>query len=160
MDTQKTYSLEDAHVEFAKRSNGRVWELLDKPDRTEDEDEEMVLDAHASLYHWSFAGTEVHRQRGEWMIARVYTVLGEADQALKHANRCLELTERYKEKMRDFDVAYAHEGISRALALKGNREEAREYLDLARSAGEKISGDEDKEIFMGDLNGGEWYGIK
>ena len=160
MDESKTYTLDDAQLEFAKRTNGRVWQLLDKPDRTEAENEEMILAAHASLYHWLFAGAEAHRQRGEWMIARVYTALGEADQALKHARRCLELTEKHRDKMQDFDLAYAYEGLSRAFALNGNQEEAQKYLKMARSAGESISNQEDKEIFLGDLNSGNWYGIE
>jgi hypothetical protein len=159
MDEPQTYTLDDAQLEFAKRTNGRVWELLEKPDRTEAENEEMILAAYASLYHWLFAGAEAHRQRGEWMIAHVYTVLKEAEQALKHARRCLELTEKYRDKMKDFDIAYAYEGIARAYALGGDREKAAKFSAMARSAGESISNEEDKRIFAGDLKGGEWYGI-
>jgi tetratricopeptide (TPR) repeat protein len=156
----KRYSIDEAHKEFAKQTNGQVWGLLDKPDRTAAEDEQMLLAAYASLYHWTYAGTEVHRQRGEWMLARVYTVLGDADSARQHAQRCIELTEQFPEKMEDFDIAYAYEGLARANALSGAREQAQKYLALAQAAGSKISNQESKDIFTGDINGGDWYGVK
>jgi hypothetical protein len=160
MSDVEKYTLEEAHKEFAKRINGQVWKLLEKAERTEAEDEEMVLAAYACLYHWSYAGTEVNRQRGEWLIARVYTILGEAALALQHARRFLELTEEYRGQMKDFDIAYAYEGMARANALGGDRATARQYLDMAEAAGKAIADAEDKEIYTGDLNGGAWYGIR
>jgi tetratricopeptide (TPR) repeat protein len=160
MSATERYTLEEAQIEFAKRTNGQVWKLLEKTDRTPAEDEEMECAAFASLYHWLQAGTQVHHQRGEWLIAHVYTILGEAESALKHANRCLELTEAYKNQMEDFDIAYAYEGMARANALSGNIEAAEKFLGLAESAGEEISDAESKKIFMGDLNSGAWHGIK
>lgn len=159
MSSEERYTLEEAHKEFAKRTNGQVWKLLEKTDRTPAEDEEMEYAALASLYHWLRAGTQVHHQRGEWLIAHVCTVLGEAESAMKHANRCLELTEAYKNQMEDFDIAYAYEGMARANALSRNRDVAEKFLGMAQSAGEEISDAESKKIFMGDLNSGAWYGI-
>jgi len=160
MSEVEKYTLEEAHKEFAKRTNGQVWKLLEKAERTDMEDEEMVLAAYACLYHWLDAGTEVNRQRGEWLIARVHTVLGEAAVALQHARRCLELTEAYRDLMKDFDIAYAYEGMARANALGGDRGLARRYLEMAEAAGAAIADAEDKEIYMGDLRAGAWYGIR
>ena len=66
-----------------------VWDLLEKPDRSLAEDDEMLHGAHASRYHWGVAGEPVHWARGEWQCARVYAVLGRAEPALHHAGRCL-----------------------------------------------------------------------
>jgi tetratricopeptide (TPR) repeat protein len=159
MSSVERYTLEEAQKEFAKRTNGQVWKLLEKTDRTPPEDEEMEYAAFASLYHWLQAGTQVHHQRGEWLIAHVYTILGQAESAMKHANRCLELTEAHKNQMEDFDIAYAYEGMARANALSGNREVAKKYLELAESAGDEISNAESKNIFVSDLNSGPWHGI-
>ena len=160
MSEVEKYTLEEAHKEFAKRTNGQVWQLLEKPERSQAEDEEMVLAAYACLYHWLYAGTEANRQRGEWLIARVHTVLGEDAHALQHARRCLELSEAYRDQMKDFDIAYAYEGMARANALGGDRATARQYLEKAEAAGRAIADPEDKEIFMGDLEGGAWYGLR
>lgn len=160
MFNDERLTLEEAHLTFAKKINGRVWELLDKQERTSQEDEEMVYAAHASCYHWLHAGTEMNHQRGEWMIARVYTVLEMPEAALQHAQRCLELTDDFKELMQDFDFAFAFEGAARANALVGNTEAAHLYLHKAEEAGNKIQNDEDRKIFFDDLNSGKWFGIK
>jgi hypothetical protein len=160
MSDKETYTVEEAHELFAKRLNGEVWRLLEKPNRTPADDERMATAAFASLYHWLHVGDEVNQQRGEWLIARVYTVLADAYLAKKHSSRCLELTEAFMDKMTDFDIAFAYEGIARAHALDGNVDEAEKFLQLAEKAGNEISESESKEIFMGDLHGGDWYGVR
>ena len=41
MSEEKTYSESEAQRLFAVRFHGKVWELLEKPDRTKQEDELM-----------------------------------------------------------------------------------------------------------------------
>jgi hypothetical protein len=57
----------------------------------------MVNRAHASAYHWSVAPEcqPENLARSDWLIARVYSVVGRAEPALAHAGRCLELCERH-----------------------------------------------------------------
>lgn len=160
MDEVKTYTLEEAHKHFARTLNGKAWELLQKSERTQEEDELMVYTAYASGYHWLEAGTELHHQRAEWLIAHVYAELGLMEAALRHAERCLELTQEFSGLMKDFDRAYAYEGMARASALAGNREEALKYIELAQENGQAISGEEDRKIFMDDFKGGKWIGMK
>ena len=159
MDTEPRYSLDQANLVFAKKFNGRVWELLEKEERSLEEDEEMVLAAYASYYHWLHAGGGAHRQRSEWLLARVYTVLGQPAQAIVHAQRCLSLTEEQRHLLQDFDVAYAYEAMARAYALSGDKEQAEEYRHTAEAAGKRIADSEDSRIFQGDLAAGEWYGV-
>ena len=160
MNETKTYTLEEAHLPFAKMLNGVVWKLLENPDRSPHDNELMLYAAHASCYHWLQAGTTVEHQRSEWLIAHVYTELGMADAALRHATRCLELTNESADLIKDFDSAYAYEGIARANALARNRDEALKYIQLAEESGQAISNDEDKSIFLGDFNGGNWHGLR
>lgn len=160
MSQMEKYTLSEAHMEFGKRLNGRVWDLLGRDKRTAAEDEEMVFAAYASHYHWLQVGTEVNQQRGEWLMARVHTVLGEVDLALKHAHRCFELTEAFKDQMADFDIAYAFEGLARANALAGDAGKSRKYLKLAEAAGDEIENAESKEIFALDIESGNWFGIR
>jgi hypothetical protein len=160
MNDQEKYTLDEAHEFFAKRLNGEVWELLNKSDRTIEECERMVFAAFASHYHWLHAGSVVNRQRGEWLIARVYTVLEDAYLADMHATRCLELTREFKAKMSDFDVAYAYEGVARARALGGDLEGTKKYLSLAEKAGNEIADSKDRGYFLGDFKGGKWFGIR
>jgi hypothetical protein len=66
----------------------------------------------------------------------------------------------YPDLMADFDIAYAYEAQARALALSGEMNEAEAHLENAQAAGEAIADEQDREIFMGDLEGGEWFGLR
>ena len=161
MSDERSFSELEAELFFAKRFNGKTWELLDKQERSQEENELMVEYAHASLAHWRVAGTGVHLQRGVWMLARVYTVLGNASLALQHASRCLGLTEQYRDQLADFDFAFAYECMARARALAGDRLEAQKYVEMAEKAGASIQEEEeDRQVFFDDFNGGDWFGVK
>ena len=153
---QPDFDAESAHKHFAPRLNVECWNLLDKDDRTKAEDHRMLLAAFASCYHWLHAGSKVNQQRGEWLIARVYASLGEAENCLKHALRCMAWTDQADDEYLDFDFAYAHEMLARGYALTGNLEQARKYHALAVELGNKIAGEKDREIFLSDLAWGEW----
>jgi hypothetical protein len=160
MDDVKTFTLEEAQQHFAKALNGKVWELLEKPDRSKAEDELMIYAAHASCYHWLIVGTGLHHQRAEWLISHVFAELGMASPALGHASRCLELANELPHLMQDFDWAYAYEAVARANALAGNQEEASRSIQKAEELGRAIANDEDKRIFLADLESGNWVGLK
>ena len=160
MDETRTYTVQEAHKHFAQSTNGRVWELLQKHNRSSAENDEMLYDAYACAYHWKFAGSAVHQQRGEWLISRVHIVLGHGAEALRHAQRCFELTEANRELMQDFDISYAFEGMARAQAMLGDEKIAKEFYELAQQAGNAIADGEDRSIFMGDFYGGDWFGLK
>lgn len=157
---QPEFNLSQAHQHFARQTNSEVWELLSKPQRTPAEDERMIHAAHTSLYHWLHAGNVVNEQRGLWLLSRVYTVLKHPRQALYYANRCLELTRQHHARMKDFDIAYAHEAVARANALAGNLEAGKTHLKQALEAGEAISNPEDRNWFEVDLNNGDWYSLR
>src|SRR5579872_350316 len=89
-----------------------VWTLMEKPQRTQEEDDTMIHATHASRYHWGLVGAPANLARGEWQVARVYTLLGRTEPALYHARRCLEICEQHG--IGDFDIAFAHEALARA----------------------------------------------
>jgi len=160
MAEPSSYTLAEAQLHFAKNLNGKVWELFGKADRSKAEDELMIHAAHASCYHWLMAGTELHHQRAEWLISHVYAERGIVDSAYRHASRCLELTNAFPDLMMDFDKAYAMEGMARVHALAGHRDLALQFLETAEESGRAIGNAEDRNIFLGDLNGGNWHGLR
>jgi hypothetical protein len=160
MNEESKLSIAEAHLHFARQINGRVWALMDKDKRTQAENDEMLYAAHACTYHWLHAGTAVHQQRGEWLISHVHGALDNAREALRHAERCLALTEACKGEMQDFDIAYAYEGLARAHAQAGNQEQARQWHERAQRAGAAIADEEDRAIFTADFEGGRWHGLK
>lgn len=136
-------------VALAKWCFNRTWDLIEQENRTPEEDEEMLNTAFAARYHWSRSGTPTNFARGEWQIARVYGLLGNPAEALRHSRRCLSITEAAR--LRDFDLAFALEGMARSLALSGEHEEAHRFAKRAAEAGSAIADDEDRQIFMNDL---------
>jgi len=157
MGTGNSSGLSDGDI--AAACNARVWELLPRTGRTPAESDEMLYAAYASAYHWQRAGTGLHRQRAEWLIARAHAELGNADAALRHALRCRELTDEFAPLMQDFDVAYCWEALARAHAVAGRDDEARGYRQEARHAGNGIANSEDRAIFQEDLKGGDWHNL-
>ena len=160
MSDEKQYSEADVHRFFAKQYHGKTWDLLDKVNRTTEENECLVDYAHTSLAHWRVAGTAVHYQRGVWLLSRVYAVLEDSELALAYARRTLELTEEHLDEMEVFDQAFAFECMARAHALAGNVIEAKLYLKSAQQTGEQIPEKEDRDIFFDSLNSGDWYSVK
>ncbi len=71
----------------------RTWELIDKDERTEAEELEMIHSAHASRLHWQSVGGPQQWAIGEWQCARVYCEVGFPESAIFHAQACLEIVE-------------------------------------------------------------------
>jgi DNA-binding transcriptional MerR regulator len=126
-----------------------TWTLLEKPDRTTAEDDEMIHSAHASRFHWGEVGEPVNLARGEWQCARVYSVLGRAEPALYHARRCLEINEAAGSA--DWDIAAAYEGMARAYLAGGDAEQVAHWKARAIAALDGIADRDDREIIEGDI---------
>ena len=127
-----------------------VWTLLDKPDRTREEDDTMLHAAHASRYHWGEVGEPVNLARGEWQVARVYCVLGRAEPALYHARRCVELNEA-NETREDWELGSAYEAMARASAVAGDAAARDEWKVRAAAELPKIKDAEDRQVLEQDL---------
>ena len=159
MNSEKKYSLDEAHLLFAKRANGETWKLLQKDNLSPEEKDEILYAAFASAYHWQRAGTLINKQRSEWLISRTYARLGMGQSALFHAEKCLHLTEISGANFKDFDYAYAFEAMARSYALIKDFKNADEYYKKAKLAGEDIKNEKDRQLFMTDMNGGNWNGF-
>jgi tetratricopeptide (TPR) repeat protein len=160
MSQHEKFTLEEANLMFAKKLNGDVWDLLEKKKCTAEEQDLMIHAAHASLYHWMQVGTPLNQQRGEYVLARAYAAAGQSEAALRHAQRCLQLTGENPDLVQDFDRAFAFECLARAYACAGNRAEALFFLNEARRAGELIADLDDKRIFHDELTRGDWFGVE
>jgi hypothetical protein len=126
-----------------------VWALLETPDRTPMQDDEMLHAAHASRHHWAEVGEPVNLARGEWQCSRVYAVLGRSEPAMWHARRCLALCEEHG--IGDFDIAFAWEAIARAALVAGDRAAADDAIARARQLADAIADDEDRHLLAIDL---------
>ena len=129
----------------------RAWELMLLPERTPEQDDELLHTAYASRHHWSQVGTVANIARGEWQLSRVYTVLGRPEPALYHAERCLAYCESDPDALEDWDLPYAYEALARAQLVAGNEDEAKRFAAQARELGQVVADDEDREHLENDL---------
>jgi hypothetical protein len=132
-----------------------VWRLIELPDRTAEQDDEMMHAAHASRYYWGRVGDAVNLARGEWLCSRVYAVLGRAEPSLWHARRCLAILEQSPASgpgaPEDWDLPAAYEALARASAVGGDRGEAARWLALAHESLSRVADAEDRDPIEQDL---------
>jgi len=137
------------HRKFAVDLFNYVWDLLDTPRRTREQDDTMLHAAHASRYHWEKAGTALNLARGEWQVSRVYSVLNRPEPALYHAQRSLEICQ--ENQFGDFDLAFAYEALARARAVAGDLPGRDRLLAQAVEAGQAIAEADDRRHFFSEL---------
>jgi hypothetical protein len=127
-----------------------VWRLMEIPVRLPAQDDEMLHAAHASRYHWGKVGGPVHFARGEWLCSRVYSVLGRAEPALWHANRCLALLNE-SGGGESWDLPAAYEALARANHVAGDSAETARWIAMAHAALAAVTDAEDREHIADDL---------
>jgi DNA-binding transcriptional MerR regulator len=130
----------------------KTWTLIEQDARTPEQDDEMIHMAHASAYHWQKVGTRANRARSEWQCARVHTILGQTDQALYHARRCLEIAEANEDgTAEDWDVPGACEALARAHLAAGNLDEARDWAARGRAATAAIADEDERKVIESEF---------
>ena len=147
--TSPDFDLAAAHRHFSAACFNGVWELIDKPDRSPDEDRLMVSMCHASLYHWQQRPDCTSRSLsiGYWQLSRVYALLEQADNARHYGRLCL----AHSQNEEPFYLGYAYEALARAEFLAGNRAVAEECLTRARLQSAKVVDAGEREMLRKDL---------
>jgi hypothetical protein len=143
---------EQVQETFASALNAVTWALLRQPDRSLLDDEKMLYAAFASAYHYLETGTFLEHQRAEWLISRVYAALDNGPEALRHAERCMALTTAHRDQLPDFDRAFALEALARAHVTAGNVYEAAKFRAEAEHAGNAITDEQSRKVFLEELN--------
>lgn len=151
MDNKQLTKAQWHKSEAVNNFNG-TWDLMDKKDRSKDEDALMIHKAHASRYHWEQVeeGTSLNLARGDWQVSRVYSVLAMGEMALYHGQRSLDIC--LKDGYGDFDLAFGYEAVARAYDLIGDTSSRDENLNLAKEAAAKIKKKDDRDYFLSELN--------
>jgi hypothetical protein len=152
MSTKPDFDLAAAHKYFSANCFNRAWDLIDKPERSPQEDETMLHLSLASLWHWSQREdhTPVNLSVGYWQVARVYALLGQADNARRYGQLSLEALQDQDDL--PFYLGYAYEALARAESLAGNRSQAGAYLAEARQAAARIPDPDDRQQLLNDLD--------
>lgn len=140
----------EKHLELGKKFFNATWDLIDKTDRSDLDNLEMISLAHKSLYHWSFVGEPVNFARGEWQISRVFALINMGEAAMYHAKRSLSIC--LENNIGDFDLVFAYEAVARAANIVGKKNQALENISKALELAENISDEGNKNYALSEVN--------
>src|SRR5689334_14196119 len=112
-----TFDLSAAHQFFAARCFNNSWQLIDKPGRTVEEDEQLIALGQPSLWHWAQRSdcSAKNLSIAHWLLSRIYAVVGDVVQARRYAESCLRISERGE--VAPMFLGYAYEALARAAQL-------------------------------------------
>ena len=138
-----------AHRFFAADCFNKAWELIDKPNRSRDEDEQMIRLGQASLWHWTNRDDCKSKQLsiGYWLLARVYALATRSEESRLYANRCLQ----HSQGEAPFFVGYAYEALARAEKVAGNTSLMAKYKAEAVRLAETVEDADERKQLIDDL---------
>ena len=149
MSDAPAFDLAAAHRHFAARCFNEAWTLIERSDRSAEDDRLMVALNQASIYHWrqrpdcSAANLSV----GYWQASRIQALLGQADEARRHAEVCL----HHSLGLAPFYLGYAHEALARAEGLAGRLVAAAQHRQQATDLAARCEADDERQALLDDL---------
>jgi hypothetical protein len=151
MPTPPEFDLAAAHTFFAADCYNKTWEFMDKPTRTADDNQQMLLLSMASAWHWTQRAdcTAENMSVAYWQISRVYVLLKQADNARRYGE--LSLLKAQAEGVAPWALGYAYEALARAEMLAGNTTPTSAHLADARRVAETLTDAEAKKMLLDDL---------
>ena len=138
----------DWHRTQAIECHNGAWEMV-AAERTPTNDDQLLRRAYASAYHWERASGRgpQNEVRSRYMIAKAHLLASNAEASLRDARSCLAGCREHG--LDDFDLAYAHEAVARALAALGHDAESRS--EWAAALAVVIAEPDDREIVRADF---------
>jgi hypothetical protein len=127
----------------------QTWELIEKPERTEDDDIAMLLSAASSRWHWGRAGGPGEIASGDWQVAHVLSLMGEGGLAMRFARRNLATAEA--EGWTGWRLASAHEGMARAYAAQGDADGRAQHVAACEAALADEPDEDDRKVIADQL---------
>lgn len=113
-------ALEKAHTGIAKgdpanraiavTGNNLACALEERDQRSPEENDLMVLAANTARKFWEIAGTWLQIERAEYRLARTYLQAGDTEEALRHAQACLEISQ--DNGAQPLEMFFAYEAIA------------------------------------------------
>ena len=149
--SKKKLTIKKAHKYFSAQCFNKTWDYLDMPERTAEQDEEMLRSAMASHWHWTQRKDygPVSKSIANWQVSRVFATLGQADNAHRYGQRALDALEGQENL--PFYQGYGYEALARAEAVAGDAAQMKSYLEKARHAAAEVSDDDSKQLLLSDI---------
>ena len=151
MSKKPDFDVNAAHRYFSAQCFNKAWDLIDKADRTPQEDEDMIRLNQASIWHWTQRDdcTPTNMSTGYWQASRIYAILGQVDNARRYGQLCLDASRG--EDVPPFYLGYAYEALARAESVAGSRAKMEQYANEAREIAEQVSDPDSKKWLLDDL---------
>ena len=148
---QPDFDVAAAHRYFGPYCFNACWDLIEKSNRTVDDDRMMVALSQASLFHWRNRPdvTDKNLAIGYWQVSRVYALVGAAQEAKRYAELGLSLSG----EAAPFHKAYAHEAMARAARGLGDVSLAASHLAQAWALVAAVKTEDDRKLLTTDLEG-------
>jgi hypothetical protein len=140
---------------LAKEANRETWTLLERDDRTAEDDERMVHAAHAFAFHWQQAGGDLEAARADWPLSHVYAVLDRSGEAVRTRGAAWRRARRTASAT---SISPTPTRARRDVACAGDTDEAARWRTKAERAALAIADGEDRDLFLVDLAAEPWYG--
>lgn len=143
------FDVDAAHRYFAAHCFNCAWDLIEKKDRTAEDDQLMVALNQASIYHWLQRPDCSNRELsvGFWQASRIQSLLGNALEARRQAEVCL----AYSGELEPFYVGYAHEALARAARIAGDQALARAHKEEAKKLAGAVTEKDERNLLLKDL---------
>lgn len=149
MSNKPEFDMMKAHKYFSAQCFNQAWGLIEKTDRTPEENEEMIQLSQASIWHWTQRDdcTDQNMSIGYWQASRIFAIIGDVVSARKYGEICLS----YSKNEPPFYLGYAYEALARAEMVGGDEKKMNEYLSLAKEQLDKVTDPDGKKYLQADL---------
>ncbi len=143
------FDITAAHKYFSAENFNKTWELIEKSERTDEEDLAMLHAAIASLWHWSQREdvSVKNLSVGYWQISRVCNLIQQPSLARRYGLQAL----KHAASLDPFYKGYAYETLARAEMQCGNRVVMRHYREKAFEMLGLVGDEENKKLLLKDL---------
>ncbi|WP_109126349.1 hypothetical protein [Dyella sp. C11] len=113
---------------LASQANNHAWTLAESPQRSPEEDEDMLHASHAAMYFWSMEGTPAQRAHAALLLAHVHALLRQPESAARYLARAWPHFETGE--CAPWEMAFAHAVTANvAFANRDATAHARHYAD-------------------------------
>lgn len=136
------------HRRFGSACNNRGWALADRPERTADEDRELLDTAHAAAWHWSRVGTELQRRRAAMLVCQAHAALRLGGAPALEAATVLRDWFLARDDTPDWERAFAHLVHANAAAAADDAPAHGDSWQRSEAAIAAIADDEDRAIVL------------
>lgn len=149
MEGSEPAEIERWHRFMAAHLFNETWSYLEKPERSAEEDQQMLWAAMGSRFHWLQVGDQANFAVGDWQLSRVFSVLEDLHNARRYAASSLRRCHQYQ--LGPFLTAYAHEALARVAALADDAYERDRNRDDARALADQVEDETERKQLLDDL---------